>query len=45
MKATKEEKIDTLKAEITKINQHLPASVYVPFVNSKNLMLIREQIQ
>ena len=33
MKIPKEEKVAILKEELKKINQHLPASVYLPFVN------------
>ena len=28
-----------LKEELRKVNQQLPAAVYIPFVNGKNLML------
>ena len=30
----KDEKLRILKEELKKINQHLPASVYIPFVNN-----------
>ena len=33
-KAPKDVKLKMLKEEIRKINEHLPASVYIPFVNS-----------
>ena len=33
-KASKEEKLRLLREELFKINQHLPSSVYIPFVNS-----------
>jgi len=31
---TKEEKEEILKVELRKLNHHLPAAVYLPFVNS-----------
>ena len=39
LKISKEEKMNILRAEITKINQNLPSNVYVPFVNSKSSVL------
>lgn len=33
-------KEDYLKEELKKINKFLPASVYIPFVNSKDIILI-----
>jgi len=32
--ASKYEKLKVLKEELTKLNQHLPASVYLPFVGN-----------
>ena len=40
LKATKEEKHAILKKELARINEHLPASVYIPFVNSEYIILM-----
>lgn len=32
---TKEQKQNILKEELKRVNSHLPANVYIPFVNSK----------
>ena len=34
----KDEKLRQLKTELHKVNRYLPASVYIPFVNSKEYL-------
>jgi len=42
---TKEEKEAMLRDELVKLNGHLPASVYIPFVNRKFSITLVESIR